>query len=314
MFSVSINPTYLCNFNCDFCYLSKEQLRDRTKATHGQIMRRLEEIDVPISHVDLYGGEIGLLPDEYLNKLIDDIKAEYNPTISIITNLSAVREVFLRDDIELSVSYDFDAREKQQIVLTNMMMLTRPFSVLTLASEKVINTDVDFMISTFNTLTNLKCVEIKPFSSTTHRDQRVTDLEFEEFIKEWIDNPQEKKWQFLNQDKIEDCLDGNYNAFSDDHVYITPSGNFGVLDFDLLGNEHFTELTSFDKYKKWAQREKTAGVSDICKNCKYFGGCLTEHYKYVENLNYGCNGYKGLLDWYDEGLESETDGVSRDVR
>ena len=314
MFSVSINPTYFCNFNCDFCYLSKEQLRDRTKATHGQIMRRLEEIDVPISHVDLYGGEIGLLPDEYLNKLIDDIKAEYNPTISIITNLSAVREVFLRDDIELSVSYDFDAREKQQIVLTNMMMLTRPFSVLTLASEKVINTDVDFMISTFNTLTNLKCVEIKPFSSTTHRDQRVTDLEFEEFIKEWIDNPQEKKWQFLNQDKIEDCLDGNYNAFSDDHVYITPSGNFGVLDFDLLGNEHFTELTSFDKYKKWAQREKTAGVSDICKNCKYFGGCLTEHYKYVENLNYGCNGYKGLLDWYDEGLESETEGVSRDVR
>jgi sulfatase maturation enzyme AslB (radical SAM superfamily) len=194
-----------------------------------------------------------------------------------------------------------------------MMMLTRPFSVLTLASEKVINTDVDFMISTFNTLSNLKCVEIKPFSSTTHRDQRVTDIEFENFIKEWIDNPQEKKWQFLNQDKIEDCLDGNYNAFSDDHVYITPSGNFGVLDFDLLGNEHFTELTSFDKYKKWAQREKTAGVSDICKNCKYFGGCLTEHYKYVENLNYGCNGYKGLLDWYDEGLESETEGVSRDV-
>ena len=313
MFSVSINPTYFCNFNCDFCYLSKEQLRDRTKATHGQIMRRLEQIDVPISHVDLYGGEIGLLQDEYLNVLIDDIKKEYNPTISIITNLSAVRDVFLRDDIELSVSYDFDAREKQHIVLTNMMMLTRPFSVLTLASEKVINTDVDFMISTFNTLSNLKCVEIKPFSSTTHRSQRVTDLQFEDFIKEWIDNPQEKKWQFLNQDKIEDCLDGKYNAFSDDHVYITPSGNFGVLDFDLLGNEHFTELTSFEQYKKWAQREKTAGVSDICKNCKYFGGCLTEHYKYVEDLKNGCNGYKGLLDWYDEGLESETNGVSRDV-
>lgn len=313
MFSVSINPTYFCNFNCDFCYLSKEQLRDRTKATHGQIMRRLEEIDQPISHVDLYGGEIGLLADEYLNVLIDDIKKEYNPTISIITNLSAVRDVFLRDDIELSVSYDFDAREKQQIVLTNMMMLTRPFSVLTLASEKVINTDVDFMISTFNTLGNLKCVEIKPFSSTTHRTQKVTDLQFEEFIKEWIDNPIEKKWQFLNQDKIEECLDGTYNAFSDDHVYITPSGNFGVLDFDLLGNEYFTELTSFEQYKKWAQREKTSGVSDICKECKYFGGCLTEHYKYVEDLKNGCNGYKGLLDWYDEGLESETDGVSCDV-
>jgi hypothetical protein len=112
-------------------------------------MDRLAEIDIPISHVDLYGGEIGLLQDDYLNELIDRIHSTYDTTISIITNLSAVRDVFLRDDIELSVSYDFDAREKQQIVLTNMMMLTRPFSVLTLASEKVINTNVDFMISTF---------------------------------------------------------------------------------------------------------------------------------------------------------------------
>ena len=304
MFSVSINPTYFCNFNCDFCYLSKEQLRDRQTTSIGTIMSRLSEISGTISHIDLYGGEIGLLPDEYLNELIDKIHNTYDVTISIITNLSAVREVFLRDDIELSVSYDFDAREKQQIVLTNMMMLTRPFSVLTLASEKVINTDVNFMIATFNTLANLKCVEIKPFSATTHRDQIVTDLQFEEFIKEWIDSPIEKNWQFVNQDKIEDCLDGNYNAFSDDHVYITPSGNFGVLDFDLLGNEYFTELKTFDEYKKWAQREKTTGVSDICKNCKYFGGCLTEHYRYVTDLENGCNGYKGLLDWYDEGLES----------
>lgn len=304
MFSVSINPTYFCNFNCDFCYLSKEQLRDRQTASIGTIMSRLSEIDGTITHIDLYGGEIGLLPDEYLNELIDRIFEEYFVSISIITNLSAVRDVFLRDDIELSVSYDFDAREKQQIVLTNMMMLQRPFSILTLASEKVINTDVDFMIATFNTLANLKCVEIKPFSSTTHREQKVTDLQFEEFIKKWIDSPIEKNWQFINQDKIEDCLDGKYNAFSDDHVYITPSGNFGVLDFDLLGNEYFTELKTFDEYKKWAQREKTTGVSDICKNCKYFGGCLTEHYRYVTDLTNGCNGYKGLLDWYDEGLES----------
>ena len=70
MFSVSINPTYFCNFNCDFCYLSKEQLRDRTTTQIDVIMDRLAEIDIPISHVDLYGGEIGLLQDSYLNELI----------------------------------------------------------------------------------------------------------------------------------------------------------------------------------------------------------------------------------------------------
>jgi len=202
----------------------------------------------------------------------------------------------------LSVSYDFDAREKEQIVFTNMLKLERKFSVLTLASEKVISNDVSYMISAFNSLTNLIAVEIKPFSSTTHRQQKVTDIEFEEFIKKWIDNPIEKNWQFINQDKIEECLDGSYNAFSDDHVYITPSGRFAVLDFDVLGNEKFTELSSFAEYRDWADREKDRGVSDICRSCKYFGGCLTEHYKWVgvDPKIDSCNGYFNLLEWYDE--------------
>lgn len=302
MFSVSINPTYYCNFNCDFCYLSEQQLKDRQTASIDTIMSRLSEITKEVTHVDLYGGEIGLLPDDYLNELIDKIKSKYNPTISIITNLSAIREVFLRPDIDLSVSYDFDAREKEMTVFTNMLKLNRPFSVLTLASEKVVNNDVDYMINMFNSLTNLIAVEIKPFSSTTHRKQWVSDREYEEFIKQWIDNPIPKNWKFINQEKIEDCLDGNYNAFSDDHVYVTPSGKFGVLDFDLLGNESFTELDSFLDYIKWTQKEKTSGVSDICKECKYFGKCLTEHYKFVafDPRQNGCNGYFNLLEWYDE--------------
>ena len=302
MFSVSINPTYFCNFNCDFCYLSKEQLRDKQTASIETIMKRLSEIDETITHIDLYGGEIGLLPDEYLNNLIDRIFEEYFVSISIITNLSAIREVFLRSDIDLSVSYDFDAREKEQIVFNNMLKLERPFSVLILASEKVIKHDAESLIHTLNCLTNLIAVEIKPFSSTTHRNQSVSDLEYEEFIKGWIDCSIEKNWQFVNQDKIEDCLDGNYNAFSDDHVYITPSGDFAVLDFDDMGNESFTRLSTFSEYRDWANREKDQGVSETCKACKYFGGCLTEHYKYVKEdpkVN-GCNGYFNLLEWYDE--------------
>ena len=302
MFSVSINPTYFCNFNCDFCYLSAEQLRDRQTTSIDTIMARLSEITSEITHIDLYGGEIGLLPDDYLNELIDRIFDSYDCSISIITNLSAIRDVFLREDIDLSVSYDFDAREKEMIVFGNMLKLQRPFSVLTLASEKVINNDVDYMINMFNSLTNLIAVEIKPFSSTTHRTQHVTDLQYEEFIKEWIDNPIPKNWMFMNEEKIGECLDGKYNAFSDDHVYITPSGKFGVLDFDLLGNESFTELESFLEYIEWTKKEKTKGVSNICKECKYFGKCLTEHYKYVvfdPKLN-GCNGYFNLLEWYDE--------------
>jgi sulfatase maturation enzyme AslB (radical SAM superfamily) len=302
-FTVSINPTYFCNFNCDFCYLSEAQLKDRKRALLVDISLRLSEVDREITHIDLYGGELGLLPDDYIDDLIEICK-EWTDSICIITNLSAIRPAFLREDIQLSVSYDFDAREKEQIVFNNMLKLEKPFSVLILASEKVIKNDVDFMITALNSLTNLIAVEIKPYSSTTHRKQYVTDLDYENFIKEWIDSYIPKNWLFINQDKIEECLDGNYNAFSDDHVYVTPNGKFGVLDFDLLGNESFTELDTFEDYIKWTEKEKKHNVSDVCKQCKYFGGCLTEHYKYVvfdPELN-GCNGYYNLLEWYDEGV------------
>ena len=297
-FSVSINPTYYCNFNCDFCYLSTDQLNDRTTTSIDTIMQRLSEIPVPITHVDLYGGEIGLLPDTYLNELIDRIKLAHNPSISIITNLSAIRESFLRPDVELSVSYDFDAREKESVVFGNMLKLQRPFSVLTLASEKVIVNDVDYMISALNSLTNLIAVEIKPYSSTTHRGQQVSDCDYEEFIMKWIDSPVDKNWQFVNQDKIEDCLNDDYNAFSDDHVYIDPTGMFAILDFDAGGNEFFTQVNDFSEYIAWTNKEKSSGVSDVCRQCKYFGKCLTEHYKWVDPSDLGCNGYYNLLEWY----------------
>jgi sulfatase maturation enzyme AslB (radical SAM superfamily) len=302
-FTVSINPTYFCNFNCDFCYLSEAQLKDRKRALLVDISLRLSEVDQKITHIDLYGGELGLLPDDYIDDLIDICK-EWTDSICIITNLSAIRPAFLREDIQLSVSYDFDAREKEHIVFNNMLKLEKPFSVLILASEKVIKNDVDFMITALNSLTNLIAVEIKPYSSTTHRKQYVLDLDYENFIKKWIDSYIPKNWLFINQEKIEECLDRNYNAFSDDHVYITPNGKFGVLDFDLLGNESFTELDTFKDYIKWTEKEKKHNISDICKQCKYFGGCLTEHYKYVvfdPKLN-GCNGYYNLLEWYDEGV------------
>jgi sulfatase maturation enzyme AslB (radical SAM superfamily) len=300
-FTVSINPTYFCNFNCDFCYLSEAQLKDRKRALLVDISLRLSEVNQEITHIDLYGGELGLLPDDYIDDLIEICK-EHTNSICIITNLSAIRPAFLREDIQLSISYDFDAREKEQIVFNNMLKLEKPFSVLILASEKVIKNDVDFMITALNSLTNLISVEIKPYSSTTHRKQYVTDLDYENFIKEWIDNFIPKNWLFINQEKIEECLNGNYNAFSDDHVYITPNGKFGILDFDFLGNESFVELDTFKDYIKWTEKEKKYNVSDICRECKYFGGCLTEHYKYVAfdpKLN-GCNGYYNLLEWYNE--------------
>ena len=57
-------------------------------------------------------------------------------------------------------------------------------------------------------------------------------------------------------------------------------------------------LDSIEEYNVWAEQEPFKNVSNICKECSYYGKCLTEHYRYVKDLDSGCNGYKHLIDWY----------------
>jgi hypothetical protein len=61
--TVSINPSYFCNFRCDFCYLTPEQLGDQKRIPLPILDKRLEEISKvkEIEWIDLYGGEIGAL-------------------------------------------------------------------------------------------------------------------------------------------------------------------------------------------------------------------------------------------------------------
>jgi len=310
---ISINPWYYCNFKCDFCYLTKEQLDDKTLLDLRLLEKRLDEVMSvdEINGIDLYGGEIGLLPEDYVEELCAIVKSRGIDDINIITNLSMVNRVITNPDLYVSVSYDFECREQHDRVWDNMFALNNPFSILILASKDLINKDVDEMISQLNLLSNLSSVEIKPYSINQANCHSVSHKDFELFVQKWLDNDIQMRFEFVNEKNIQATLDGSRNAFSNDHVYITPTGQFAVLEFDLNDKEYFKTLDSIQEYKDWALNEPNKNVSDICKSCDYYGTCLTEHYRYVKDLDNGCNGYKGLIDWYKHGrLEDKTRALS----
>jgi len=246
----------------------------------------------------LYGGEIGALKKDYFYGLKDTVRKHYTDEINIITNYSMLHDGFFEDDVYLSVSYDFEAREKSDLVYKNMLMSPVPIAVLILASPEVIEKDVEEMIAMLNMCSSIDSVEIKPYSINQANAHNVTHKQFEEFVVKWIEATTTKNFQFVNQDKIYESINKEYNAFSDDHIYITPNGKYGVLEFDKNDKEYFLELDTWEDYIAWTQKEKADNVSDICKSCDYFGHCLTEHYRYVKDLDNSCNGYKGLLDYY----------------
>jgi sulfatase maturation enzyme AslB (radical SAM superfamily) len=306
-YTISINPSYFCNFRCNFCYLTETQLSDTKKIS----LERLDELlgQVPkIDYIDLYGGEIGALKKSYFYGMKDTIRKHYDGEINIITNYSMLHEGFYDDDVSLSVSYDFEAREKSDLVFRNMLLSPVPIAVLILASKNVLQKDVEEMIGLLNMCSAITSVEIKPYSINQANADNVTHKDYEDFVKKWLEAKTEKLFQFINEEKIQASLAKEYNAFSDDHIYITPNGKFGVLEFDGEDREYFLELDSWDDYLEWTRKEKET-ISPLCKQCPYFGNCLTEHYRYVESLENGCNGYRGLLEYY-EGMETETGSLS----
>jgi sulfatase maturation enzyme AslB (radical SAM superfamily) len=297
---LSINPWYYCNFRCSFCYLTEQQLSDKKLLPLDKLEQRLNEIIsvTKIDMVDLYGGEVGILPVEYVKSLKELLHAYGIYDINVITNLSMINEITTDPELYISVSYDFDAREKHELVFRNMTQLTRPFSVLMLASNKLMENDVPEMIETLNLLPNLQSVEIKPYSPNQANQDTVYYTQFEEIVKSFLQYPN-KRFKFVNEHLLQTVLDKSRSSFSDDHVYITPSGNYGVLEFDLNDNEFFLEYETLDQYFNWCEREKLrVKRNKYCGNCEYFGNCLSEHLREVKSLEHSCNGFKKLIDWY----------------
>lgn len=300
---ISINPTYYCNFRCDFCYLTEEQLSDRKKLSLERLSVMLSEVtsQYKVDMVDIYGGEVSLLGKEYWDDLISIIQVYGIDDINLITNLSAVNEITTDPRVYTSVSYDFSAREDHERVYRNMALLDKPFSILMLASPKFLELDTADMIESLNLLPNLESVEIKPYSSNQSNTHTVYYTDFEAKVKSFL-NYGNMRFNFVNEDLLKSSLNKERNSFSDDHIYITPSGRYAVLEFDLNDNEFFLEYDELHQYEDWCRKEKArVSRNKFCSSCEYFGHCLSEHLREVKNLDNSCNGFKNLIDWYKDG-------------
>jgi len=300
---LSINPTYYCNFRCDFCYLTEEHLSDRKRLSPERLSVMLAEITsrYKVGMIDIYGGEAALLSKEYWDDLISVIQVYGIYDINLITNLSAVNEITTDPRVYTSVSYDFSAREDHERVYRNMALLNKPFSILMLASPKFLELDTVDMIESLNILPNLESVEIKPYSSNQSNTHTVYYTDFEEKVKSFL-NYGNMRFNFVNEHLIKSTLNKERNSFSDDHIYITPSGRYAVLEFDLNDNEFFLEYDNLQEYEDWCKKEKDrVSRNKFCSSCEYFGHCLSEHLREVKNLDNSCNGFKNLIDWYKNG-------------
>lgn len=312
--TLSINPWYYCNFSCSFCYLTKEQLNDRTLLDLNKLGELIDSVNLEyqVTHVDIYGGEVLLLPERYLLDLKAILHDRGIFDIVLITNLSVVNEIALDEDFELGVSYDFSVREKHDLVFDNLLILPRWFNVLTLASREFLDTITpDEFVNTMNLLTHVNSVEIKPYSENQANATPVSFKEFEEYVWAVVTHP-DRNFYFENETLMIKSVEGIRNSYSDDHIYITPQGRFAVLEFDLNDHEYFLELADIQAYKAWCIKERTRVERNaFCSKCEFKGQCLSEHLREVRSLEDSCNGFHGLLTRW-KNYEGATSSATRD--
>ena len=300
--TLSINPTYFCNFDCNFCYLTKEELSDRKTISLSTLRERIAEIEkfFNIDCVDLYGGEIALLEESYLNQIADLFDLE-SVDFNAITNLSKVNPFFKRKDISLSVSWEGNVRRKSQEVLKNMEDIGRDINLLMLAGVEVVNwslNEIKSVFSNISRLENIKSLEIKPYSFNQANHYKIKFSEYEDFVKKVFEI--DKDYIFVNEENLKGVSSGITNSFSDDHIYITPDGSLAVLDFDELDRELFLKIDKIEEYIEWSNNEKLkVGENSFCNDCEYLGRCLSEHLRVVTSREDSCNGFYNLIKWHE---------------
>lgn len=297
--NVSLNLWYFCNFRCDFCYLTEAQLSDKTLLPLEKLEQSFDELleHFEIGHVDIYGGEVLLLPEEYLLRVKGILMDRGIDDIVLVTNLSHVPDIVHDKDLKISVSYDFSAREKHEKVFENIMLLSNRFVMLTLASREFLDqVTPDEYVNVLSSLPHLWHAEIKPYSANQANDHPVSFKEYEEFVWQVINHPN-RNFTFENEWQLEDVVSGERNAFSDDHVYITPTGDFAVLEFDAENREYFKVVNGVAGYLEWCELEKArVSLNAICNACPYYGKCLSEHLREVVALDESCNGFRNLIE------------------
>ena len=67
----------------------------------------------------------------------------------------------------------------------------------------------------------------------------------------------------------------------------------------------FQSISSNNSYSELLREEpeiekERVNKNPYCSKCSYLGSCLSEHLRDVKDLTYSCNGFKHLLDWYNE--------------
>lgn len=300
---VSVFPTYMCNKNCSFCYLSKHH--DNKILDLNILEKRLKEITeyFEIEKFNTYGGEITLLDKEYLKKL-NNILNKY-PVINYVTsNFYDIDKLDLFSNSLISSSLN-EERQDYDFVREKLKENKGKFknnNILSMITPSIINKDSYEVLESYNNLGIDWVSFIKYYPSINTGDlYHISQEQYEDKLIDLLDTYLKNKEKFDFQlgmiPGLKKCIDKTFPIATNYQIIrINPDGKYCSIFYNEDNLEYFKEYDTIEEYIEDAKKE-AYNYMKKCSTCLYYGTCWTEH---ITNLK--CDGCKKLLKYAEEHL------------
>ena len=237
MNTLTIYPTFLCPFGCNFCFNKDKNLLNEFLDIE-KLDKFLQKNHNKFEKIIISGGEPMNYSKIYFNLLNDKIK-EYNTNIQV--HCYPFQLTNYRDDVEYVFSYDFLSRPRALEAWENMLRMTQPFDMNITLVPLMFKYHPNAIFQKLSYIKNLRNVEIKPYYKNKSTTWNINDTVCEKFIKLWLSSKINTHFINYNKEKIRHLIgkpskieikeQNNYNLLPDGKLYIDYFDENDIHDF-----------------------------------------------------------------------------------
>ena len=273
---LSIQPTFLCNYNCEYCYLG-DLRKDRIILDLNILEQRLEEITqiCDIENIQILGGEISLLDANYLNDLYNIVN-KY--PCAMTTNLSNnwLINYCLQNNIKLGVSLNEERPYYQETV--NKLKTLKDIKTISLSSvvlPSLLKKSSKEILEFYDSLGfTTYFIQYRP-SLTNNVVYDLTLNDYINFMDKLVNEYKTNHYDFpLGNETV--MTDTIYSSSYDKSLLINPNGKLNIILENNDGYDYYKELDNIQEFLSF-QAGYNAFRAFECTKCKHYNKCLGKH-------------------------------------
>lgn len=298
---IDIMLTFNCKKGCEYCYLG--DLREQTeRVSPRDVDSRLAELwdaGYNTGNIEIYGGDMALLPREYVEEIMA-VCHKYTNFVTAIGNPWNIEDPNRYKEV-ISIN-----KERKDYFNNITKLCEKPeIDVITVALPDELDEEATYFLDRYQGCTG--SLFIIPFFQSVYNNtcqHSLTNREYCDFLIRIIDAYLDRDYTFnlANIGILEDARIGQYNPFAEGSIYIGPDGRLGRPKYRKEDyKEYFVWYNSVKEWEEDTLKERRECLS-TCGTCEYYGKCIADHMRPFREDDVCC-GYKPLVEWWEENRE-----------